>query len=252
MKVIEVRGLTIDLPVINQSSRSIKRAVLNMSTGGRIMKNGSHKVAIRAPSNISLDVQDGDRIGLVGHNGAGKTTLLRALAGIYSPSAGRVAVTGEISAAFELLTGLDMDSTGEENIVLLARYRGISRATALAAVNDIADFTELGAYLNLPVRTYSQGMLARLAFAVATSFQPDILLMDEWIATGDEAFIRKAQQRLETFVAHSRVMVLASHNTAIVRSMCNKVLWLEAGSIKAFGTVDEVWGAVGGPPPSVN
>jgi ABC-type polysaccharide/polyol phosphate transport system ATPase subunit len=240
MKLIELRGVTVDLPVYGASSRSIRRAVLNLSTGGRLMRDTHHHMVIRALDGVSFSMNDGDRLGLIGHNGSGKSTLLRVLAGIYPPSSGYLSVNGEISSVLDLAAGLDFEATGEENIRFLARYRGRSQRDVIDSMDEIADFSELGAYLQMPVKTYSQGMLARLIFATATSFKPEILVMDEWIAAGDAAFIAKAQARLESLVSSSRAFVLASHSHDIIGRFCNKVAVMDHGKLVAFGPTEEV------------
>jgi ABC-type polysaccharide/polyol phosphate transport system ATPase subunit len=243
LSIVELKAVTVDLPIYNVSTRSLRKAVMKLSTGGKIMQDGHQRVSIRALDRVSLKLEAGDRLGLLGHNGSGKTTLLRTIAGVYPPSRGQVEVKGDISSMFDLTMGMDMEASGEENIVLMARYRGRNLKEARAAMREIAEFTDLGAYLQMPVRTYSSGMLARLGFAVATSFQPDILLLDEWIATGDENFARKAQKRLEAHVAKSRVVCLATHNPALIRRFCNKVMILQAGRVTAFGDVAELMAA---------
>ena len=244
MNVVELHNVTIDLPVYTVSARSLRQTVLSLSTGGRIIARGDQKVAVRALDGVSFTLKDGDRLGLVGHNGSGKTTLLRAVAGIYTPTTGTLAVTGRVSSVLDVGTGLDLEGSGRENALILSRYRGIKRDEAIRSLPWIEEFTELGSYFEMPVRTYSAGMLARLAFAVATSVEPDILVMDEWLAAGDENFVAKAQARMESLVTRSRAMVLATHNKDIVRRLCNKVLLMEKGRVVAFGDTEEILGDV--------
>jgi ABC-2 type transport system ATP-binding protein/lipopolysaccharide transport system ATP-binding protein len=174
-----------------------------------------------------------------------KTTLLRAMAGVYEPTLGRVSVSGRVSTIFDFTLGLDFDATGYENISLQGMLLGLTRKSVAALTDEIAAFTGLGAYLDMPIRTYSAGMLTRLAFAVATSIDPEVLLMDEWIATGDAAFFEKAEARLQALVERAGILVLASHNANLLRRYCNVALWLEHGRIRLMGPVDDVLKAAG-------
>jgi len=242
MALIEVRDLTVDLPIYSTQSRSLRRSVMKLSTGGRLMREDD-RVVIRAISDASFTLERGDRLGLVGHNGSGKSTLLRTLAGIYRPTSGTVRVEGSISAALDPMMGLELEASGLTNIVALSRYRGASRKEAMAALPAIADFSELGPFLDLPVKSYSAGMVARLAFAVATSFEPDILLMDEWIAAADHAFVSKARKHLKAYFAQAKAVVLATHDLGVIKQLCNKVLVLENGVARALGSPAELLAA---------
>jgi homopolymeric O-antigen transport system ATP-binding protein len=177
---------------------------------------------------------------MLGHNGAGKSTLLRVLGGVYVPSSGRVVVEGRVSPLFNTAPGLDMDDTGYENIMTCGLFLGMSRAEVIAKTPEIAEFTELGDYLNLPVRTYSSGMLTRLAFAIATTIDPEILLLDEGLGAGDARFAERAKRRVDNLIERSHILVLASHSEDLIRSMCNRAVLLDAGHVCAAGDVDEV------------
>jgi ABC-2 type transport system ATP-binding protein/lipopolysaccharide transport system ATP-binding protein len=214
---------------------------LAVSTGGRIGTDAGRRVSIQALENVSLAVAHGDRLGLVGHNGAGKTTLLRVIAGIYEPTSGSVAVDGRTVPIFDLGAGMDPESTGYQNIMFRGLYLGLSRADIRARVEEIADFTELGSFLHMPIRTYSNGMHARLAFAISTCVEPEILLLDESIGAGDAAFLLKARSRLEKFIDQSGIMVLATHSEPMMRDLCNKAVLLEHGRIVTIGSVDDVF-----------
>ncbi|CAN7361833.1 ATP-binding cassette domain-containing protein [Phenylobacterium sp. LjRoot219] len=242
MALIEVRDLTVDLPVYSTQARSLRRSVMKLSTGGRLMRSDD-RVIIRAISGASFTLERGDRLGLVGHNGSGKSTLLRTLAGIYKPTSGTVRLDGSISAALDPMMGLELEANGETNIIALARYRGASRKEALAALPAIADLSELGPFLDLPVKSYSAGMLARLSFAVATSFEPDILLMDEWINAADHAFVHKARAHLQSYFDQAKAVVLATHDYGIIQQLCNKVLVLENGVPQALGSPTDLLAA---------
>src|SRR5262249_10715165 len=171
---------------------------------------------------------------------AGKTTMLRVMAGIYEPVSGAVSVDGHVAPLFDVALGIDPDSSGYENIRLRGLYLGLSRSEIKAKTDEIAEFTELGAFLSLPLRTYSLGMRARLAFAISTCIEPEILLLDEVVGAGDAAFIAKARQRLEALVARAGILVLASHSDSLVRQFCNKAILLDQGSVVATGPISEV------------
>lgn len=239
MSVIELNHVSMDLPVLGVSARSLRKTVLSLTTGGKMMSGGDD-VNVRALDDVSFSLNEGDRLGLLGHNGSGKTTLLRVMAGIYTPSQGTISINARVSAAIDISMGLDAEATGEENIRLLALYRGYSKAQVDAVFDEIVAFSELGTFIKLPVKSYSAGMQARLAFSVATSFDPDVVLMDEWIAAGDESFVKKAQERLLAYVGKARAMVLASHNKDVLRRICNKILIMDKGKISKFGNTEEI------------
>ena len=203
---------------------------------------------MEALRDVSLQFTPGDRVALVGSNGAGKTTLLRVMAGIYEPVTGRVRTTGRISPMFDIGLGIDAELSGYDNIRLRGRILGLTSQEIEEKLPDIVAFTELGDYLDLPVRTYSSGMMTRLTFAVATSFSPEILLMDEWIVAGDNAFMAKAEDRIGSFVAKASILVLASHSTEICRRWCNKAVWMDQGQVKGIGTVEDILNAYVGKP----
>jgi ABC-type polysaccharide/polyol phosphate transport system ATPase subunit len=185
----------------------------------------------------------GDKLGLIGHNGAGKSSLLRIMAGIYQPQKGEITVKGKISSLLDLNVGMQMEANGYENIRVRSLILGISKDETKKCIADIQQFSELGDFMSIPVKTYSSGMLMRLAFGMSTSFIPDILLIDEVIGAGDANFIKKAQTRLESFIAKSNILVLSSHSTEIIQRFCNKVLWLEHGAVRMFGAADDVLSA---------
>jgi ABC-2 type transport system ATP-binding protein/lipopolysaccharide transport system ATP-binding protein len=211
--------------------------------GGRLMKSGADVRVVRALDGISLHLKTGDRLGLYGPNGAGKTTLLRSLAGVYAPTAGRLQIDGTLLPLFDIGVGLDGESTGYENIYIRGLVMGIDEAEIKAKTASIAEFSELGAYLDLPVRTYSSGMMLRLLFSIATSVDGDIILMDEWLTVGDQAFKFKAQKRMIELTKDVGIMVLASHEKRLLREFCNLVLQLDGGRVQKFGPIDEVFGA---------
>ncbi len=243
MASIRLNDVSVDFVLYQGSARSLKKTLLRTSTNGELKHDAHHRITVKALSNLNLTLEHGDRVGLVGGNGAGKTTLLRVLAGVYEPTAGRIRVEGSVTPLFDLGLGLDMDASGYDNIRMRAAYFGIDGDEIESKMDDIAAFTELGDYLDLPVRTYSAGMTLRLAFAAATAVDPEILLMDEWIAVSDTQFLEKAQRRAEGFVNRSSIMVVASHVDEVLKRLCNKALWLERGAVVRIGPVDEVLAA---------
>ncbi len=235
MAVIELEGVSVDFPIYGASSRSLKKSLLSMGSGGRISRDARERVTVRALRDVTLRVAEGERVGIIGPNAAGKSTLLRTIAGIYEPTSGRVRVDGRVTTLFSLNVGIEQEATGFENITLRGLAAGMSRREIERRAADIADFTELGEHLNLPLHTYSDGMRARLAFAIATAVEPDIVLMDEWIGAGDAAFMEKARKRLEAVVDSARVLVLASHNENLLKRVCNRIVELEGGQVRRTG-----------------
>jgi len=246
MPSLTLDNVDVNFTLYQGSSRSLKKSMLSATTGGLISHDAQHRTVVHALRGISLDLKQGDRIGLVGGNGSGKTTLLRVLAGVYEPTAGTIAIEGRVTPVFDISMGVDMEATGYDNIFIRAAYLGLSKAQVLERIDDIADFTELGEYLYLPIRTYSQGMMLRLAFGVSTALDSEILLLDEWFGVGDAKFVEKADQRAKRFVENSAIMVLATHSDEIIRRLCTKALWLNQGSTMAYGDVDEVLAAYHG------
>lgn len=240
MSKIILQNLSIYYPSYGADARSFKKSILNIAMGGKIERNNSRMVTINALSNINLTLNKGDRLALIGHNGAGKSTLLKVLAGIYSPSMGHIQVEGEISALLSINVGMKPGATGYENIYMRALMYGFSKKETEKIIQDVADFTELGNYLAMPVRTYSTGMSVRLAFGIATAIHPDILLIDEIIGTGDAYFLKKAEKRTLSIIEKSNILVFASHSTEWITRLCNKAAWLHQGEIKAVGNVYDV------------
>jgi ABC-type polysaccharide/polyol phosphate transport system ATPase subunit len=234
-------NVTVDFPIYGASHKSIRQTLF-----GGVARLFGHevprqpRVVVRALEHVTFELKEGDRLGLIGHNGAGKSTLLRVLAGVYAPTTGTIRLDGRISPLFNSSPGLDLDDTGYENIKTCGMFLGMSAAEIKDRVPDIASFSELGEYLDLPVRTYSSGMLTRLGFAIATSINPDILLLDEGLATGDARFATRAEERLQHLIARSRILVLASHSDAMIKTMCNLCALLEKGRLVSFGPVQQV------------
>ena len=229
--IIRAEKVTVDFPVYESAHRSLKKQFLNISTGGLIAPDAGKHPVVRALDDISFDLEEGDRVGLVGHNGSGKTTLLRVLSGVYTPVGGVLQTRGRIASLLDVSMGLDPDATGYENIYLRGIMDGLTPAAIEEKTPEIAEFSELGGYLELPVRTYSSGMMLRLAFAISTSEEADIIIMDEWLSVGDESFNKKASDRLAHMVSKAGVLVIASHDPSLVERICNRRITLEHGKL---------------------
>ena len=197
---------------------------MSKMTGGKIGRNISNQIAVTALHNLSLKLEPGDRLGVMGPNGAGKSTLLRVIAGIYEPTQGSVEVRGRIASLINISLGMELEASGYENIRMRGVMMGLSLKQIKSLEEEIADFTELGPYLNMPIRSYSTGMHMRLGFAVSTAVPADILLMDEWLSVGDEAFKIKAEKRLGEYVKKSSILVIASHSKETIEKLSNKTL----------------------------
>lgn len=236
---IEVRGVTLDYPVYSVKAQSLRNAVLNLAVGGRLMRTRGDTMVVRALSNVSFTLEEGDRLALVGHNGSGKTTLLKVIAGIFEPDIGDVKVRGHVTSMVQLGAGVDWEASGLENIRKMATMRMVPKKVIDERIPAIIEFSELGAFIDMPWRTYSAGMMARLMFAVATELDPDILVLDEWLGAGDAAFREKAGDRMENYVRRAKTVVLGTHDVALVQRVCNKVCLLDAGVIKFFGSTDD-------------
>jgi ABC-type polysaccharide/polyol phosphate transport system ATPase subunit len=195
---------------------------------------------VRALENINLEVKEGDRLGIVGHNGAGKSTMLKTLAGIYPPTQGRRTIKGQVSSLFDLHLGFEPEGSGWENIAYRGYLQGETPKTLRAKLDDIAEFSELGEFLDSPVRHYSSGMLVRLAFAVATAIDPEILLVDEVLSAGDLAFQKKCRTRMEEMIARAHLIVMVSHDLEALARFCNRAIWLDHGRIVMTGGTDAV------------
>ena len=238
--IVSLDQVMISFPVYHGGSRSLKKRVLFRGSAGRIGRDASDQVVIEALRDVSFSLVAGDRVALIGANGAGKTTLLRTIAGIYEPVQGQVVTRGRISPMFDINLGIDTDLSGFDNIRLRALLLGLTPAEIERRLPEIVEFTELGDYLDMPVRTYSSGMILRLSFAVATCFEPEILLMDEWILAGDAHFMTKAEARVRSFIERASVMVLASHNLELCSRWCTSGVWLDQGSVREVGPIDHV------------
>ncbi|WP_139361377.1 MULTISPECIES: ABC transporter ATP-binding protein [unclassified Mycobacterium] len=239
MVSIQTHEAWVEFPIFDAKSRSLKKAFLGKA-GGAIGRNESNVVVIEALRDITLSLKEGDRIGLVGHNGAGKSTLLRLLSGIYEPTRGSSSIQGRVAPVFDLGVGMDPEISGYENIIIRGMFLGQTRQQMQDKVDEIADFTELGEYLSMPLRTYSTGMRVRLAMGVVTSIDPEILLLDEGIGAVDAEFMKKARVRLQQLVERSGMLVFASHSNEFLARLCNTAMWIDHGTIKMSGGIEDV------------
>jgi lipopolysaccharide transport system ATP-binding protein len=232
MILIRARNLSVEFPIYSFiGNRSLKKSLLNVATGGLLARDLRDRPVVRALDDLNFEFFEGDRVGLMGHNGSGKSTLLQVLAGIYEPISGDLSVQGRVTSMLGITLGMDAEVSGLENIYLRGALMGLSKKEVDARVDDIATFSELGEFLYLPMRTYSSGMSMRLAFSIATSVEADIVLMDEWLSTGDASFIGKASERITKMVGGARLAVIASHNHVLLREKCNVIVTLEHGRI---------------------
>ncbi len=242
MPSIVIENLTIDIPVLSIRARSLRTIAVAKARaiGGKIIDSRTHVSVVRALDQISFTLGRGDRLGLIGSNGAGKSTLIRVLADIYAPSAGKIERQGTLIPMFDIGIGFDQESTGYENIFLRGMMMGLTRREIADRTDEFAAFSELGEYLDLPIRTCSAGMTLRLMFSIATSVTGDIILMDEWISVGDESFQSKAQQRMLEITGRAGILVIASHDPNTLRQHCNLGMRLEKGRVADFGPIEKV------------
>jgi ABC-2 type transport system ATP-binding protein len=242
---ISTKDACVDFPIFDAKSRSLKKTVMGL-VGGNIASDSKVPI-IEALRDITLHLEHGARVGLVGHNGAGKSTLLRLLSGIYEPTRGSADIRGRVAPVFDLGVGMDPEISGLENIVIRGLFLGMTRKQMDQRVDDIAEFTELGDFLRMPLRTYSTGMRVRLALGVVTSIDPEILLLDEGIGAVDSAFLEKSRKRLSDLVERAGLLVFASHSDEFLRELCDTAIWMEHGRVKMHGEIEDVLMAYKGP-----
>lgn len=232
MAEIIFEDVTLRYPIFNSRSMSLRNQLVRIATGGTIESEAGHTTVVTALKNVSFSLRDGDAVGVVGHNGAGKSTLLRTMAGIYQPATGTIRRTGKVATVLEIGAGLEPELSGYENIINLSMMMGMSLEEAKALTPDIEEFTELGDFLQLPVRTYSSGMTMRLMFAIATAITPEILLIDEMFSTGDAGFQEKSLARIRKLISSAKIFVFASHNPSLIKTYCNRIFRLEHGQLQ--------------------
>lgn len=239
MAIIEFNNVGIDFPIFDAASRSIKKNFMNFATGGKVGENNG-KVVVSALNNLNFSIKDGERVGLIGHNGAGKTTLLRMFSRVYHPTTGHVKIEGDIGSLISISLGINPEFTGRENIYIRGALLGLRKKEIDGKIDEIIEFTDLGDFIDMPVRTYSSGMQMRLGFSVSTIFTPEILLMDEWLSVGDESFKDKAETRLGNIISATKILILASHSYELMARVCTRILWLEHGTVKMDGEPEDV------------
>lgn len=240
MAQITFDNVSIEFPIFNATGRSLTSSILKVATGGKLDADPNGRVLVKALTNISFTIREGDKVALLGHNGAGKSTMLRALGRVYAPTKGTAEIIGEIGSLIDIGLGINPEATGRENVYIRGKLLGLSKQEISAKYSEIVNFAELGDFMEMPVRTFSSGMHLRLAFAVSTVVRPEILLMDEWLSVGDSEFQHKAEDRLRDLVSGTKILAIATHSRELVESVCNRAIWLEHGQIKMDGPVSKV------------
>jgi lipopolysaccharide transport system ATP-binding protein len=240
MAHITFDNISIEFPIFNATGRSLTSSILKVATGGKLDADPNGRVLVKALTDISFSLRDGDKVALLGHNGAGKSTMLRALGRVYAPTKGTAEITGEVGSLIDISLGINTEATGRENAYIRGQLLGLTKQEISENYAEIVEFAELGDFMEMPVRTYSSGMHLRLAFAVSTVVRPEILLMDEWLSVGDADFQHKAENRLRDLVSGTKILAIATHSRELVESVCNRAIWLEHGQIKMDGPVSEV------------
>ncbi len=239
MPSITIKNLYISFPLYHENMRNLRK-ITNIFLSGRLSEDKHRKIYVQSLRDISFSIKGGERVGLIGTNGAGKTTLLRTMSGIYEPVSGHLRIEGHISSLLDPSVGMNPELTGRENIRLRCYIDGVPHKQMNEIEEKVIEFSELGPYIDLPVKTYSSGMNLRLGFGLITAIDPQILLMDEWFMTGDEGFMLKATHRLENIVKKSQILIISTHSPQILIKWCNRIIWLEQGFLKMDGTPQEV------------
>lgn len=241
MSSISLSRVDLALPIYGVGTQHFRAAIAKTLLGlGRGNDIDHHVRTVQPLQSISMEVKSGDRLALIGGNGAGKTTLLRVMAGIYEPTAGKIRRNGRIQTVLDVNSGLEEEATGFDNIYIRSRYMGASGREARSIVDDVVDFADLGQYIHLPIRTYSAGMRLRLAFAITTAFETDILLIDEILGVGDAAFQEKAAQRMQTMINRAGLVVLATHSLTLSDAIASRAAFLEHGRLIVDGAYSDV------------
>jgi lipopolysaccharide transport system ATP-binding protein len=240
MAHILINNVDVDFPIYNTVGRSLKIHLMQAATGGRMGANEQGRVVVQALQNICLDLKEGDRLGVIGHNGAGKSTLLRVICGVYQPTAGIIDIKGKVTSMIDLGLGMDGEATGIENIYLRGALLRLNRRWLSSKISEIVDFAGLGDFIQMPLRTYSTGMMMRLAFSIATLQQPEIFVMDEWLTVGDAEFNEKAQKKLREIIQNTSILIIATHSPQLVEQTCNQAIKLERGALVSHLGMHEI------------
>jgi lipopolysaccharide transport system ATP-binding protein len=239
MARIELQNVSLTFEVRKSSRITFKEFLLRRM----YRQSVNPRMQVRALQNVNLSAQEGDRLGIIGHNGAGKSTLLKLLAGVYPPTSGRRQVEGQISSLFDIALGFEHDASGWENIGYRSFLQGETPRTIRDKIRPIAEFSELGDFLEMPVRYYSAGMAVRLAFAIATAIEPEILLVDEVLSVGDLSFQEKARQRMREMMDKAKIIVMVSHDLLSIGKFCDRIIWMDHGTVRRIGPAAEIIGA---------
>lgn len=240
MAYISLINIGLDIPIFNPGTRSLKKRLIQEIAGGNLYQSEQGPIVVRALQNINLEFKHGDRVGILGHNGSGKSTLLRVLSGIYKPTSGQVTINGHVAPLIDISLGIDSEATGQENIFMRGALLGLSKKQINEQLEEIIEFSELGDFIDMPVRTYSSGMHLRLAFSVSTIIRPEILIMDEWLSVGDESFKHKVESRMRKLVDSTSILIIASHSKELMLQTCDRIIWLEHGYVKMDSNAKEV------------
>ena len=247
MVQISLDKASVEFGLFSGRDQSFRRTLVQAATGGKLLKNDRGRVAVQALEDIDLLVEPGERIGLIGHNGSGKSTLLRVVSRVYTPTSGRAVMTGSIGTLIDISLGMNPEATGRKNIYLRGAMLGLTKKTVDQSFEEIVEFSGLGDFIEMPLRTYSTGMQLRLSFAVSTIVIPDILVMDEWLSVGDDSFRAQAEARLKDLVAGSKILVIASHSKELLERTCTRGIVLEHGRIVQDAPIHEVTESYFGP-----
>lgn len=237
---ISLKDVGVEFPLFTGKHQSLRSKLLASATGGQLARDPLGRTVVSALGHVTLEISEGERVGLVGRNGAGKSTLLRVLSRVYRPTSGRAKVVGTVGTLIDIALGINPEATGRQNIYLRGALLGLPRKEVTRHIDEIIHFSELGEFIEAPVRTYSSGMQLRLAFAVSTVFVPDILIMDEWLSVGDQDFVQKAEARLQGLVSSSKILVLASHQRDLLERTCTRGICIEKGKIVVDAPINEV------------
>jgi len=240
MANILFENVNVEFPIFNANGRSLTSRLLEVATGGRLDKDPTGRVLVRALQGINFEIVEGERVGLLGHNGAGKSTMLRVLSRVYTPQSGTAKIDGRVTSLIDISLGINPEASGRENVYVRGTLLGLSKSEISEKFDEIVEFSELGDFIEMPVRTYSSGMHLRLAFAVSTVLKPEILLMDEWLSVGDESFRNKAEERLTNLVDSAKILVIATHSRELIEKTCTRAIWMEHGQVKMDGPALEV------------
>ena len=240
MAKITLDNVGVEFALFTGKHQSLRSKLISTATGGQMAKDPQGRVVVNALDHMSLTIAEGERVGLIGRNGAGKSTLLRVLSGVYRPTSGRAEISGTIGTLIDISLGINPEATGRQNIYLRGSLLGIPRKEIRRRIDEIIEFSELGDFIEAPVRTYSSGMQLRLAFSVSTVFVPEILVMDEWLSVGDQDFGDKAEKRLQDVVSSSKILVIASHSRDLLERTCTRGIYLEKGQVAMDGPIEDV------------